>query len=67
MNMKQKLIELEVDFIGEQRSLTPEEEQILTDYFSARKLAKDPKSSDGQKNGAKASISKGRSATNHPA
>ena len=36
--MKNKKIELDVDFIGSQESLTKEEEKKLSDYFKKRKL-----------------------------
>lgn len=36
--MKAKKIELDVDFIGGQGSLTEEEENTLSDYFKQRKL-----------------------------
>ena len=37
--MKTKKIELDVDFIGGQGSLTVEEEKALDDFFRQRKLA----------------------------
>ncbi len=37
-NMKTKKIELDVDFIGGQGSLTIEEEKALSDFFKQRKL-----------------------------
>jgi hypothetical protein len=36
--MKNKKIELDVDFIGNQEALTHEEEKKLSDYFKAQKL-----------------------------
>lgn len=36
--MKTKKIELDVDFIGGQGSLTKEEENALSDFFKQRKL-----------------------------
>lgn len=36
--MKNKKIELDVDYIGSQDSLTQEEEKKLSDYFKKRKL-----------------------------
>ncbi|NCU32711.1 MAG: hypothetical protein EOM23_07260 [Candidatus Moranbacteria bacterium] len=36
--MKNKKIELDVDFIGNQETLTREEEKKLSDYFKKRKL-----------------------------
>ena len=36
--MKNKKIELDVDFIGSQESLTKEEEKKLSDYFKKHKL-----------------------------
>lgn len=36
--MKQKKIELDVDFIGGQGALTVEEEKLLSDFFKQRKL-----------------------------
>lgn len=36
--MKTKKIELDVDFIGGQGSLTKEEEKALSDFFNQRKL-----------------------------
>lgn len=36
--MKQKKIELDVDFIGGQSALTVEEEKALSDFFKQRKL-----------------------------
>ncbi len=38
MIMKNKKIELDVDFIGSQEALTKEEEKALSDYFIIRKL-----------------------------
>jgi len=38
MIMKNKKIELDVDFIGSQESLTKEEEKKLSDYFKKCKL-----------------------------
>lgn len=38
MIMKNKKIELDVDYIGSQDSLTQEEEKKLSDYFKKRKL-----------------------------
>ena len=38
--MKTKKIELDVDFIGGQGSLTIEEEKALSNFFQQRKLAK---------------------------
>ena len=35
--MKKKEIELDVDFIGGQETLTAEEEQALSDFFKQRK------------------------------
>jgi len=35
--MKTKELEFEVDFIGEQTSLTIEEEKALSDYFKQKK------------------------------
>jgi hypothetical protein len=35
--MKTKKIEFDVDFIGEQTSLTVEEEKALSDYFKQKK------------------------------
>ena len=35
--MKKKEIELDVDFIGGQETLTKEEEQALSDFFKQRK------------------------------
>ncbi len=37
--MKQKKIELDVDFIGGQGALTVEEEKLLSDFFKQRKMA----------------------------
>lgn len=37
--MKNKKIELDVDFIGSQEALTQEEEKSLNDYFKKRKLS----------------------------
>ncbi|MBE0655676.1 MAG: hypothetical protein IH594_17885 [Bacteroidales bacterium] len=37
--MKNNKIELDVDFIGSQESLTEEEENALHDYFEKRNLA----------------------------
>ncbi|MEI6596510.1 MAG: hypothetical protein WCO28_13170 [Bacteroidota bacterium] len=37
--MKTKKLELDVDFIGGQGSLTVEEEKALDDFFRQRKLA----------------------------
>ncbi len=65
--MKQKTIELEVDFIGEQRSLTPEEEKILTDFFAAQKLGKESKSPVGPKSKTNVGMTQGKSASNQPA
>ncbi len=36
--MKQKKIELDVDFIGGQGALTVEEEKSLSDFFKQRKM-----------------------------
>jgi hypothetical protein len=36
--MKQRKIELDVDFIGGQGTLTVEEEKSLSDFFKQRKL-----------------------------
>ncbi|HUM89711.1 MAG TPA: hypothetical protein PKV50_09275 [Prolixibacteraceae bacterium] len=36
--MKQKKIELDVDFIGGQGALTVEEEKLLSDFFKQRKM-----------------------------
>jgi len=36
--MKNKKIELDVDFIGSQEALTQDEEKKLSDYFKKRKL-----------------------------
>jgi hypothetical protein len=36
--MKTKRIDLDVDYIGGQGSLTTEEEQALSDYFKQKKL-----------------------------
>lgn len=36
--MKNQKIELDVDFIGSQETLTKEEEKKLRDYFKKRKL-----------------------------
>jgi hypothetical protein len=36
--MKNKKIELDVDFIGSQEALTREEEKNLSDYFKKQKL-----------------------------
>jgi hypothetical protein len=38
--MKTKKIELDVDFIGGQTSLTKEQEKILSDYFRKTKIKK---------------------------
>lgn len=35
--MKSKIIELDVDFIGGQTSLTPQEEKSLSEYFAKKK------------------------------
>jgi hypothetical protein len=37
--MKQKKIELDVDFIGGQGALTLEEEKSLSDFFKQRKIS----------------------------
>ncbi|WP_395051592.1 hypothetical protein [Flavobacterium sp.] len=37
--MKTKELEFEVDFIGEQTSLTIEEEKALSDYFKQKKAS----------------------------
>jgi hypothetical protein len=37
--MKQKKIELDVDFIGGQGALTVEEEKSLSEFFKQRKIA----------------------------
>ncbi len=37
--MKTKELEFEVDFIGEQTSLTIEEEKALSDYFKLKKTS----------------------------
>lgn len=37
--MKNKVLEFEVDFIGEQISLTIEEEKALSDYFKQKKAS----------------------------
>ena len=36
--MKRKQIELDVDFIGEQGSLTQKEEKAISEYFKTRKM-----------------------------
>ena len=36
--MKTKKLELDVDFIGEQNSLTSEEEKALSDFFKQKKI-----------------------------
>ena len=51
--MKKKLMELEVDFIGEQRKLTAEEEKILTDYFRGQKNRTSSETVSGKANKAK--------------
>lgn len=43
--MKTKRKELDVDFIGEQRDLTQEEEQAISDYIKQNKTKKAKKSS----------------------
>ena len=35
--MKSKSIELDVDFIGDQTGLTPQEEKALSEYFAKKK------------------------------
>ena len=37
--MKTKKLEFDVDFIGEQTSLTIEEEKALNDYFKQKKVS----------------------------
>lgn len=37
--MKNKVLEFDVDFIGEQTSLTIEEEKALSDYFKQKKAS----------------------------
>jgi hypothetical protein len=37
--MKSKKIELDVDFIGEQVALKPEDEKAISEFFRQRKLA----------------------------
>lgn len=37
--MKTKKLEFDVDFIGEQTSLTIEEEKALSDYFKKKKVS----------------------------
>jgi len=37
--MKNKKLEFDVDFIGEQTSLTIEEEKALSDYFKQKKAS----------------------------
>jgi hypothetical protein len=43
--MKTRKIELDVDFIGEQTSLTKEEEKALSEYFKKNKAKKTKSSS----------------------
>ena len=43
--MKTKKVELDVDFIGGQTSLTKEEEKALSEYIKKNKLKKPKKSS----------------------
>ena len=43
--MKAKKVELDVDFIGGQTSLTKEEEKVLSEYIKKNKLKKTKKSS----------------------
>jgi hypothetical protein len=43
--MKTKKVELDVDFIGGQTSLTKEEEKALSEYIKKNKLKKTKKSS----------------------
>ncbi|MBC7383348.1 MAG: hypothetical protein H7296_10220 [Bacteroidia bacterium] len=38
INVKNKKTDLDIDFIGEQGSLTIEEEKALSDFFKQRKL-----------------------------
>ena len=40
MNMKITTKELEIDFIGEQETLTIKEEKALSEYFKNKKLKK---------------------------
>ena len=37
--MKTKVLEFDVDFIGEQTSITIEEEKALSDYFKQKKAS----------------------------
>lgn len=37
--MKSKIIELDVDFIGGQGGLTPQEDKALSEYFAKKKQA----------------------------
>jgi len=47
--MKKKKLELDVDFIGEQTSLTKEEEKTLSEYFKKKKSKKAKRSSNKTK------------------
>jgi hypothetical protein len=47
--MKTKKVELDVDFIGGQTSLTKEEEKVLSEYIKNSKLKKNKKSSSKSK------------------
>jgi hypothetical protein len=48
--MKSTTIELNVDFIGDQESLTKEEENALTKYFQQKKKKKENKKTSRQTN-----------------